>query len=100
MVYRRLPIPDLSFHLSIDPLAAFDRLHARPKLDHIPNLASSRRLAAYSDAFEATTALCGYEPHVVRTDRPLAETVAEVVAEVQRWDRLNDARLLGSNSAE
>jgi thymidylate kinase len=95
MVYSRLPAPDLSFHLEVDPAVAYRRLTARPKQDHLVKLGHPGRVATYAESFAATKDLVPYRPYVLSNSGDIEEAVEEMLDVVRRWDE-SGAGLIGA----
>lgn len=98
-VYQRLPCPDLSFQLAVDPTVAYQRLVDRPKRDHLVKLGNADRVRAYADSFAALNDLVPYRRHVLDTGRGLDETIGEMLSVVSEWDAAH-AGLLSAQRTE
>lgn len=82
-IYRVLPPPDISIHLTVDPETAYRRLMSRPKRDHKMKLGSSERLHSYADSFNSTRRLLNYSPVFLSTETDLDITVRNLLDLVQ-----------------
>lgn len=85
-IFRRMPAPDLSFRLEVDPAVAYQRLVDRPKRDHLVKVGNPDRVAAYARSFEATKSFLHYPQHVLSTATPLETTVKQLLDTVRDWD--------------
>lgn len=77
-VYAKLPDPAVSFHLTLDPGTAWQRIIRRPKGDHTLRAGGLRRLTETAEALEAAVSASPYPCTVLDGTRPVDELAAQV----------------------
>ena len=85
-VFSRLPSPDLSIHLRVDPYVAYDRLRSRVEGDSVLKMGSPAKVERYAKAFEDTLDKVPYPVDVIEANRGIDRVLEDV------W-RLLDSRI-------
>ena len=85
-VYRRLPTPDVSLRLRLDPERALERIQARPRGDRVMDHTALLRLSEYDRAFDEVQEHLPYSHRCIDAAQPSSAVIDALLEALRAAD--------------